>query len=67
MTPSSASAIQLAHNPKGPMMLAAITWGHRVEIRRGSVTLISIKDGTMPDPFPTIAKAYQWYMKMRYG
>lgn len=49
------------------MMLAAITWGYRVEIRPGSVTLISIKDGTMPDPFESVAAAYQWFLKRKYG
>ena len=38
----------------------AISKGYRVEIRPGSVTLISLKDGTMPNPFPTVAAAYAW-------
>lgn len=41
-------------------MLDTISKGYRVEIRPGSVVLISMADGTMPDPFPTVAAAFQW-------
>ena len=47
--------------------LAQVNDGRRVEIRSDSVTLISLKDGAMPDPFPTIEAAYQWFLKRKYG
>ena len=45
-------------------MIDIITKGYQVQIRPGSVTLISLKDGAMPDPFPSVPSAADWVHRM---